>query len=208
MTLRIVGAGLPRTGTNSLQLALERLLGAPCYHMLELFQHLDHVPVWQRAVDGETVDWEALFDGYPAAVDWPASAFWPELTAAYPDAFVLLSTRSDHGTWWRSMEGTIMAARQRGMASAMPPDHPMAGWGRMMGALVPRFCAEPGDPAAMTAAYERHNAAVRAGVPAPRLIDWQPGDGWEPLCTSLGRPVPDVPFPHVNTTAEFNARLA
>jgi hypothetical protein len=28
--LRVVGAGLGRTGTHSLKVALERLLGAPC----------------------------------------------------------------------------------------------------------------------------------------------------------------------------------
>ena len=31
-------------------------------------------------------------------------------------------------------------------------------------------------------AYEAHNADVRASVPADRLIDWQPGDGWAPIC--------------------------
>ena len=133
--------------------------------------------------------------------------FWPELGAAYPDACVLLSTRSDPDTWWRSMEATVLRARQRATPADMPPDHPMAGWGRLMGAMMTRLCAEPGDPAAMKAAYERHNAAVRAAVPADRLIDWQPGDGWAPLCSALRLPVPDEPFPHVNTTAEFNARL-
>jgi hypothetical protein len=56
------------------------------------------------------------------------------------------------------------------------------------------------------AAYVRHNNAVRAEVPAERLIEWQPGDGWEPICTALGLPVPANPFPHLNTTAEFRAR--
>jgi len=46
---------------------------------------------------------------------------------------------------------------------------------------------------------------VRAEAPPDRLVDWQPGDGWEPLCAALGVPVPDAPFPHVNTTAEFRA---
>ena len=57
------------------------------------------------------------------------------------------------------------------------------------------------------AAYEAHNAAVRAEVPAARLVEWQPGDGWAPLCTALGVPVPDAEFPHVNTTEDFRAML-
>jgi Sulfotransferase domain len=33
MTLEAIGAGLGRTGTNSLKLAPERRLEAPCYHI-------------------------------------------------------------------------------------------------------------------------------------------------------------------------------
>src|SRR5215208_7067540 len=69
MTLQVVGAGLGRTGTVSLKGALERLLGGPCYHMVEVFSHLDdHVPRWHAAVRGEPVDWEGLLGGYRAAV--------------------------------------------------------------------------------------------------------------------------------------------
>ena len=55
------------------------------------------------------------------------------------------------------------------------------------------------------AGYDAHNAAVRDAVPADRLVEWRAGDGWEPLCTALGVPVPEEPFPHVNTTEEFQA---
>lgn len=205
MTLRIVGAGLPRTGTNSLKLGFERLLGGPCYHMLELFDHPEDIPTWRRAAGGEHVDWAVLFDRYRAVVDWPASAFWAEQADAFPDALVLLSTRSDPLAWWHSMEGTIMI--QRELPARGPQDGPMAAFGPLMGGLSRRFCPEPQTPEAMIAAYEQHNATVRATVPATRLIDWMPEDGWEPLCVALGLPVPDEPFPHVNTTAEFNARI-
>lgn len=206
MTLRVVGAGVGRTGTLSLKLAFERLLGAPCYHMVEVLGQLDRVPRWQRAVDGEPADWPAVFDGYAATVDWPAAAFWTELAAAYPDAIVVLSTRADPETWWRSVEHTVLAATIRTAVaqSEMPPDH--AGFLRMVnGVMTSRFCNDPSDRAVMTASYERHNAAVRAGIPPERLVDWRPGDGWAPLCAALGLPVPDEPFPHVNTTAEFRA---
>ncbi|MBV9252945.1 MAG: sulfotransferase family protein, partial [Actinobacteria bacterium] len=52
MTLRVVGAGLSRTGTHSLKLALEQLLGGPCYHMVEVFGHPEHVPMWRDAALG------------------------------------------------------------------------------------------------------------------------------------------------------------
>src|SRR5438132_13248585 len=112
VTVRIVGAGLGRTGTMSLKIALERLLGAPCYHMIEVFEHPEHVPVWHAAVRGEPVDWDALFAGYVAAVDWPVAAFWREISAANPDAVVLLSVR-DAAAWWQSADQTNREASRR-----------------------------------------------------------------------------------------------
>jgi hypothetical protein len=198
MTLRVVGAGLGRTGTNSLKLALEQLLDGPCYHMFEVFQRLDdHVPIWHAAVRGEAVDWDHLFDGYVAAVDWPASTFWAPLAERYPDALVLLSVR-DAESWWRSASSTIF-----------PGIESMAGtpWYDMVCDLMrSTFTEQRHDPAAAMAAFEAHNAAVRAGVSAERLLVWQASDGWEPLCAALGVPVPAEPFPKTNTTEEFLSR--
>ena len=42
MTLKVVGAGLGRTGTHSLMVALEKLLDAPCYHMFVAAQNPGH----------------------------------------------------------------------------------------------------------------------------------------------------------------------
>lgn len=202
MTLRVVGAGLGRTGTNSLKLALERLLGGPCYHMMEVFGHPDDIAVWQRAVDGEPVDWHTLFAGYAACVDWPGCAFWPALVDEYPDALVLLSTRSSAQAWWKSADETIFAVGRRGA-----PDNPvMASQLRMiLGIFERHFTPEWADAAPAQAAYDLHNETVRASVPKERLLEWQPGDGWEPICTALGVAVPDEPFPHANSTDDFRA---
>jgi sulfotransferase family protein len=76
MNLRVPGAGLPRTGTSSLKDALESLLGGRCYHMRVIPGHpLDLRAGWDRALAGDAPDWDQLFDGYVAAVDWPASMF-------------------------------------------------------------------------------------------------------------------------------------
>jgi hypothetical protein len=82
----------------------------------------------------------------------------------------------------------------------------LAGFGQMVGDMFASFDPNWRARDAALAAYERHNAAVRAEVPADRLVEWQPGDGWGPLSAALGVPVPDEPFPHTNTTEEFNAR--
>jgi len=195
MTLRVIGAGLGRTGTMSLKAALEQLLGGPCYHMIEVFEHPEHVAIWNRALTGEAVDWSDIYADYVATVDYPNAAVWEPLAVAYPDAFVLLSSRDTAG-WWKSATKTILPAMER--ASQNPE---LADWSRM----VASFGLKSDDPAASQALYERHNAHVRATVPPERLIDWQPGDGWEPICDKLGLAVPSEPFPHVNTTDEFRA---
>ena len=204
MALEVVGAGLGRTGTHSLKIALEDLLGGPCYHMFEVLAHPDDIAVWQAAADGEPIDWQSLFSDYKAAVDWPAASFWREMVDAFPDALVLLSVRPTD-KWWDSANGTIWKVAQR----EVPEDFPMMKDQMRMvqSVLASRFTDKPFDEAHSKAAYERHNAEVRASVPSERLLVWEPGDGWEPICEALGRPVPDTPFPHVNTSAEFQAIL-
>src|SRR5438093_5085141 len=125
MTLRVVGAGVGRTGTGSLKLALEKLLGGPCYHMLEVFPRPDHVQKWYAAMQGEETDWDALLDGFVATVDWPACTFWRDLADENLDAPILLSTR-DPEDWWRSCDRTIWEVFRRGDDGNNPEWYAMA----------------------------------------------------------------------------------
>lgn len=200
MALRVVGVGLGRTGTHSLKIALEQLLGAPCHHMLEVVEHPDQIPLWTAAAQGSP-DWPTIFHGYAATVDWPGAAFWRQLIDEYPDAVVLLSRRASADEWWRSADRTIFATRTAEMA----PPPPVAEWFDTVFSLLADAGFDPKDEAATKAAYESHNNAVRAAVPAERLVDWSPGDGWKPICDALDLAVPEAPFPHVNTTDEFRA---
>src|SRR5271157_5317204 len=118
MQLRVVGAGLGRTGTSSLKKALEQLTGGPCYHMFEVLEHPEFVAMWNQVARGGPIDWEALMGGYTASVDWPAAAYWPELSAASPGAVVLLSSRATPEAWWASMEKTII----RVLTMDLPPE--------------------------------------------------------------------------------------
>ena len=201
MTLQVIGAGLPRTGTHSLKLALELLLNARCYHMMEVFDNLDHVPVWREALDGESPRWSTVFEGYGAAVDYPAAAFWRELSHFYPGALILLSVRADAETWWASANQTVLEVQRH-----TQPAH-LAAWSEMSSKLFEtRLTPQWNNAVAAMGAYERHNAEVRAGASGDRFLEWQPGDGWAPLCGALDLSVPDLPFPHVNTAAEFVVR--
>ncbi len=133
---------------------------------------------------------------YRAIVDWPGGAFWRELSQANPDALVLLSVR-DPEVWYRSASNTIFLTFDN-----MPPE--VAPWMDAVRQLLrDRFSDRLYDPTAMIDAYIRHNDAVRGEVPASRLLEWNLGDGWDPICERLGLPVPAEPFPVTNSTDEF-----
>jgi hypothetical protein len=203
MALRVVGAGVGRTATHSLKLALEQLLGGRCYHMSELIERPADTAAWRAAVRGEHVDWDGLMSEYVASVDWPACGFWRELRTENPHAVVLLSTRESAEVWWTSMERTIVSTLSR----PVPQDD--VEWVKRRAVTLEmmetRFTPGWRERDTAIAAYERHNDEVRAAVPADQLIDWRPGDGWEPLCAALDLPVPAVPFPRTNTSADFRS---
>jgi hypothetical protein len=173
--------------------------------MMEVFARLEaDPPMWTAAIRGGSIDWAAFLDGYGAIVDWPGAACWQEIADAFPDAIVLLSTRTDAEAWFRSASDTIFIA---GEQERKDPKGPMVAWVEMVDAMQSRHGMVWGDHDSCVAAYDAHNAAVRAAVPASRLVEWQPGDGWGPLADALGVPVPDEPFPHANTTDEFRANF-
>jgi hypothetical protein len=182
-----------------LKVALERLLGGRCYHKVEVFQRPEDMAVWERAAHGEMPDWKRFLDGYTAAVDWPASAFWPEIAEAFPDALILLSWR-DAESWWKSASRTIFEVSGR-----RGPDDPQQ---RMVEAMMnSRFTADYRQREAAMAAHDRWNDDVRRRAPKQRLLEWRAGDGWEPICRALGLDVPNEPFPLTNTSEEFRARI-
>ena len=106
MSVRILGAGFGRTGTNSLKDALELLGFGPCYHMYEVAKNPSHVNIWNRAIDEKEVDWQDLFKEYQSAVDWPTVSFLPELLHEYPHAKVVLTLR-DPEQWFETASNTI-----------------------------------------------------------------------------------------------------
>lgn len=201
MAIDVIGAGLGRTGTLTLKVALEALGYNRCHHMLEVFEHPEQVLFWRRAADGDAVDWAEVFAGYRAAVDWPSAHFYRQLADYYPDAKVVL-TRRDPERWYDSISTTIFPALAN-MVANLPPDSP----GRFSDIIVTHNTFG-GDLSKdnVIAAYERHNAEVVRTIPPERLLVFEAVQGWEPLCAFLGVPVPDMPFPRTNSGDEFRAR--
>jgi len=196
MALQLIGAGWGRTGTYSLMEALNQL-GLRTHHMHEVFQHPEHSDLFLAAARGEA-DWDAIYDGYDATVDWPGAAFWRELAGQYPDAKVLLTTR-DAQEWYESYAATI---RQPILSGELGT------WSDMVREVIVErdFGGEPNDRDHLVAAFEQHNDDVIATIAPDRLLVYQVTEGWEPLCAFLDRPVPDTPFPHSNDRASWAAR--
>lgn len=200
MALKIIGAGLGRTGTLSLKLALEQLGFGPCYHMVELMMHAEAAPLWIKAADGQP-DWEAIFAGYGSTVDYPAANFWRQIAAFYPDAKVLLSVR-DPGQWFESTQATIFSPASLERLSASP----MATFFRKT--TLTAFGDHIHDREFMIMEFNRHNAEVRGSVPPDRLLVYEASQGWEPLCRFLDVPVPSTPFPRRNSREEMATMMA
>jgi hypothetical protein len=209
MAIKVIGAGLGRTGTLSLKSALEELGFAKCYHMTDVLARMDDARIWDAAARGESVDWDALFQGYQATVDWPGCSFYEEFLRRYPEAKVVLTVR-DPETWYDSARQTIYYVR-----------HAFPGWARL---LVPRmrhftrmldrlvwvgmFQGRFEDKPYAIEVFNQHNEQVRRVVPPVRLLVYEVREGWGPLCAFLGVPVPDgKPFPHLNDAEEFRARI-
>ena len=203
--MKLIGAGFGRTGTMSLKAALEELGYGPCYHMTDVFEHPEHIRMWEAAIRGEPVDWDELFAGYQATVDWPGAAFYKELMEVYPDAKVLLSLR-DPEKWYESTRNTIYAT--------VNPSHEMiAALGhapRLNNELIWKqtFGENFEDRRHAIEVFERHNKEVKEYVPVDRLLVYEVREGWGPLCEFLGVEVPKgKPFPHLNGTESFRAMV-
>lgn len=198
MTLSVISAGFGRTGTMSLKLALEQLGHGPCHHMAEVIENgAVQVPLWNDALAGNP-DFETIYQGYNSAVDWPSAAFWKELAEAYPDAKIILSTRSAE-SWYDSISETILATVWA--PETWPPQ--AVEWFRMVTKVLERSFGEAKDKDSLIAVFNAHEAAVKAAIPAERLLVHSARDGWEPLCAFLGAPVPDTPYPRTHSKEEF-----
>jgi hypothetical protein len=212
--MKVIGAGLPRTGTLSQKVALEMLGFGPCYHMVNVLTDLPIARQWEAALDGD-VDWAEIFGEHQSTVDWPGSFFYRELADAYPEAKIVLSAR-DPEAWEKSMRDTIWDAINGQSAMAhiskarelVDPD-----WRYFM-QLMTRMWAAQGvfagnelRPGQLAEAIARYQEQVQRNLPEDRLLVWSVTEGWEPLCDFLGVDVPDTPFPRLNDSKMFVDRI-
>lgn len=201
MGLKVIGAGLGRTGTASLKLAFEQLGFGPCYHMGEVLPHVEErVPQWIAAAKGNA-DWDKIFDGYQSATDYPSCTFWREQVDYYPDAKIVLSVRSAE-SWFDSVNTTIMSEDVNAWLRSIPPMKEffeLCVWNDFVEHILDRDY--------MVNYFDQRIEQLKAEIPAERLLVFNVKEGWEPLCNFFGVDVPDTDFPRVNSRDETRKLL-
>jgi hypothetical protein len=150
--------------------------------------------------------------GYTAAVDFPTAGAWKELAELYPDAKIILTERASPQVWWESAKDTVLRKnivfrllskispffKQMDDMLSVISVHSLG-----IGTIEEPRMARLDDEEAVIKAYIRNSEEARLLYPNPTLI-FDVHQGWEPLCEFLGKEVPDMPFPHLNTRAEFH----
>jgi hypothetical protein len=215
MALQIIGAGLGRTGTESLKKALELLGYGSCYHMFELVRKPERLRYWEQLGRGEIPDYDALFEGYQATSDFPAAIYYREFMQQYPDAKVVLTVR-DADSWFESASRTILRGIPPFILAVLKFFARLSKKGKAQikvngyaVELVHRqfFGGRTRDREYCKKVFLEWNEEVKRNVPADKLLVFEVKQGWQPLCEFLGVPVPAEPFPRANAGEGFNLKM-
>ncbi|KAI7285952.1 hypothetical protein D0864_02426 [Hortaea werneckii] len=222
--MEILSLGPSRTATASMAAAYE-VLGVPTYHGYRLITYPEEGAAWERAADAKFFnkgqpltreEWdEALFKDFAALADI-CFMFWEELLEAYPEAKVVLVER-DVDAWWKSFSEGILPGlyskkvdfivnyvepavgpRTAHACRKMYGGYLGSGWGPEQLEVIKANAKDR---------YREHFRRIREVVPKERLLNYELGSGWEPLCEFLDKPVPDVPFPRVNEAEIVQRRI-
>jgi len=218
MSIKIIGAGLPRTGTNTLKQSLETLGYTKTYHMKNLIVNPDNLHYWLSLENNETPNWDELYEGYQGTVDFPAYAWYKEHMVQYPEAKVIMTVRPFEG-WYASIQSTVWQAgpqtvpekitmmtkllfnpRLREVIKCVKLAKRMIFAKHLQGKFADKAFAEK--------VFNQHMEDVKAHVPPEKLLVYNVRDGWGPLCNFLDVPEPAEPLPHLNKRENFKTMLA
>ena len=173
----ILGIGLSPTGTTSLFAALD-ILG----YRSATYRHFRGLGLDAWLEGDFSVDYLADYD---AATDLPLATYYPQLDTLYPGSLFILTVRD--------VESWLDSARRhftQDPGSAFGRDVRLAAYG------ITGF-----DESRFQYVYETHlenvNTYFRERTETLLTLDIVGGEGWNKLCAFLGRPIPDVAFPHV-----------
>ena len=206
--MKVICAGWGRTGTRSLKYALEYLISKPSYHMQNILLNKNDATLWHDLIfnnnNGNKYNWETIFKGYGACLDFPSCNYYKELMEFYPDAKVILTIRDDE-SWmksWNVLNNKVLNSFTFKFLAKIPHTsfklqkdiH-----NKMILGKEGAFKGEKTDQA-IKQRFNEWNQSVIDYVPKDRLLVYQVKDGWKPICAFLDKPIPDIPFPYKNKT--------
>ena len=207
--MKVINAGLGRTGTTSLKVALEQLGFGPGFHMFDIVKDEQRLEQWEKIVCEEQVpDWEKVFDGFTSAVDGPCAIYYRQMMEAFPDAKMILTVR-DAERWYKSTHDTLYQFVLRGAEEAPEPGSRKFRMLRLTTKMVWNglFDGRFSDKEHAIKVYHQHNDEVVRTVDPGNLLVWDVKQGWGPLCDFLGVDVPAEDFPHANDGASMRKML-
>lgn len=218
--LQVLALGLPRTGTRSISAALELLGFSHCAHGFDIMDNPAYVNRLSAAVDAKynngppftKADWDETLGHCAAISDSPLVLFWRELVECYPDAKVVLVQR-DEDKWYKSFTQSVVENMfSPGGKFTRKYVEPLLGSNVGPFAMkVLTVMLDADDEAGMKTnarlVYRKHYQDIRAEVPAERLLTYELGSDWKPLCDFLGVSVPDCDFPWVNESDALQEKI-
>ena len=215
--MEVLSLGMCRTGTLSMREAF-RTLGYPNpYHFTAILPNIKDADVWNEIFHAKIdhgrnptrAELDQVLGDSGAVTDAPCAVLASDLLKAYPTAKVVLVER-DEDRWNKSISGLLSETLNPIVIYVLRFTDPS--WcGRIfkLGLLYTEVWFGTTNMAqakrVAVEKYRAHNAAIKAAVPKERLLVYELGSGWEPLCTFLGKPIPDTPFPHHNESKTLQA---
>jgi Sulfotransferase domain len=121
---------------------------------------------------------------------------------------VVLGLRSSPEAWLKSYNETIGVVRNNNVWYFSAYLIPVTRWLKQFGQYWETLSQERyGVPVPSVKSYTRHNDYIRRVVPKDRLLEFEPSQGWGPLCEFLGQPVPSIPYPRLNDTKRMQRSI-
>ncbi|KAI7854893.1 P-loop containing nucleoside triphosphate hydrolase protein [Circinella umbellata] len=204
--LEVICASFGRSGTDSLRTALNKL-GYNTHHMRTMFMNLEncHSELFTEAYKHpeRPTDWDLIYKDYNAACDWPTASFIKPLMSKYPNAKILMIVR-DPDSWYRSVKNTIF--KHNNLIAADGDENKKKLSEMINTTVLDGAFGNPelfNDEQVIKQKFVDHIEWVKKNVPEDNLLIMELGEGWDRLCQFLGKPVPNEPYPHTNTTADM-----
>jgi len=208
--MKVIVAGLPKTGTKSLAKAL-RMLGMVVYDAEENFGILGNEWLKILAQGSSAEDFLKMYTGVDATCDIPSCCYWKEILKAFPDAKVILMKRNNDSDWFKSLENQLNIMKSSFVFSSLSKLSLTANYlHKLMDLTLNRClnskiisCNEKLNSRVLKSIYKKHNEKVEKEVPKEKLLVFKVSEGWKPLCEYLQFDIPKKDFPHENKNGKY-----